>query len=158
MSVKTLFLWSIPKLLTSGWGWVVLALSNAVAFFATERYSFLCVMVFVVLDAIFGIMVALRDNKFMVSELARHTLFKIFAYGVILAGVVMIERLLHNEASTGVKIAAALAMACEFWSMSANILIIWPDSPFFKILRLQLKGEIAAKIGDKAAEQLVDKK
>lgn len=138
-------------------GWIVALFTFFCALLAPETYAFAVVGTAIVLDAFFGMLVAFRDNKFLLSKLARETLIKITSYMSCLLVVLMIERLAHDNMSYGVKLAAAWAAACELWSMSASILILKPDSPFFKLVRHQLKGEIAAKVGKTAAEVFVEK-
>ena len=132
----------------SFYGWFLAILSSVGAFFATERYCFYVVLTAIILDALFGTIVSIYKKRgFALSKLGRVTTFKILSYGASLVIVFMIERLAHDTGFIGIKIAAGWAAACEFWSMSASILIIWPDAPFFRIMRRQIKGEIAAKLG-----------
>lgn len=129
-------------------------LGTVCAFFAPEAYTFLVVLVAIVLDAIFGVSVSLRNGGFVLSKLMRVTTFKIFSYGAALVMVYLAERLLHDNGLVGIKIAAGWALACEFWSMSASILIIWPEAYFFRIMRVQLRGEMIAKLGNDVADVL----
>ncbi len=138
---------AIKKILASMYGKCALLLSSVAAFFAPEKYSFGLVLVAVIFDAFFGTWVSIKNGNFLLSKLGRVTTFKILSYGASLIMVYMIERLIHNSGFIGVKVAAGWAAACEFWSMSASILIIWPRAPFFLIMRRHLKGEIAAKLG-----------
>lgn len=139
---------AVHKVGSSVYGWFLSCLCGAVSFFATERYCFYLVLTAILLDALFGTIVSISKRKqFALSKLGRLTIFKIISYGASLVIVFMIERLAHDTGFIGVKVAAGWAAACEFWSMSASILIIWPDAPFFRIMRRQLKGEISAKLG-----------
>lgn len=117
------------------------------SFFAPEAYTFLVVLVAIVLDAIFGVTVSIMNGGFVLSKLLRVTTFKIFSYAAALVLVYLAERLLHDTGLIGIKIAASWALACEFWSMSASILIIWPEAYFFRIMRVHLRGEMEAKLG-----------
>lgn len=144
------------KLLSSKFGWLITTLSGVVTFFASERYAFIVVLSAIFIDAYFGASVSVRAGKFLMSKLMRATIFKITAYGACLIMVFMLERLIHEEGFVGVKMAAAWALACEFWSTSANVLIIWPEATFFKIMRRHLRGEIAAKLGTDVDDLLVE--
>ena len=138
----------LRKVGSSFYGWVLAILSNIGTFFATEKYCFYVVLTAIMLDALFGTIVSIYKKRgFALSKLGRVTTFKILSYGASLVMVFMIENLAHDTGFIGIKIAAGWAAACEFWSMSASILIIWPDAPFFRIVRRQLKGEIASKLG-----------
>lgn len=140
-------------------GWLFALLTLIYTFFKPEIYAFGVVFVAILLDAIFGLFVALHKRKdFALSKLGRITLFKISAYMATLILVFMVEKLAHNGNFIGIKVAAAWAAACEFWSFSASILILWPDAPFFKIMRKQLKGEIAAKLGQNLDDVLPENK
>lgn len=138
----------LRKVLTSAYGWSLGVVGSALSFFASERYCFYLVLTAIILDAVFGTIVSIYKKRgFALSELGRRTSFKILSYGASLVIVFMIERLAHDTGFIGIKVAAGWAAACEFWSMSASILIIWPDAPFFRLIRRQLKGEISAKLG-----------
>jgi len=130
------------------YGWFLAVLGSVGAFFATEKYCFYVVLTAIMLDALFGTIASVYKKRgFALSRLGRVTTFKILSYGAALAIVFMVEKLARDTGFVGIKIAAGWAAACEFWSMSASILIVWPNAPFFRIMRRQLKGEIAAKLG-----------
>lgn len=137
----------LQAIASSVWGWSIFALSTLGAFFGPEKYSFIVVLVMIMLDAVFGAWVSLASGKFLLSKLGRVTILKITSYGAALVTVYMVEKLAHDTGFIGVKVAAGWAVACEFWSMSASILILWPEAYFFKIMRRHLKGEIASKLG-----------
>lgn len=137
----------LARAAASIWGWVFAAGAFFCNMIAPEWYCFAVVLTAIILDAFFGILVAIKRKKFALSKLGRVTSFKITSYGACLVIVFLIEKIAHDTGFIGIKIAAAWAAACEFWSMSASILIIWPEAHFFRIMRKQLKGEIAAKLG-----------
>jgi hypothetical protein len=143
-------------LLTSFGGWLAVLMCAVFNFFLPEIYAFGVVLVAIMLDAFFGLTVAVGvRGDFALSKLGRVTLFKVSAYFAALIILYMVERLLHQEGGfIGVKVAAGWAAACEFWSLSASVLVIWPDAPFFKIMRKQLKGEIESKLGKKLSDVL----
>jgi len=151
-AIKTMFLFKtqaayMAKLASTKLGWLLTAVCSVLTFFASEKYAFTIVFVAILLDALFGIMVSVRNGRFALSKLGRVTTFKIISYGASLVMVFMLEKLAHDQGFFGVKVAAAWAVACEFWSMSASILILWPEAAFFRIMRKHLKGEMAAKLG-----------
>lgn len=140
-------------------GWITAALVTAFNFFLPEIYAFGVVLTAIILDAIFGLTVALGVRKdFALSKLGRVTLFKISAYFATLIIAYMVEKMLHDEGGfISVKVVAGWAAACEFWSLSASVLIVWPDAFFFKIMRKQLKGEIESKLNKDIADVLPEK-
>jgi hypothetical protein len=140
-------------------GWLSAIFFTVINFFAPEAYSFGLVFVAVFLDAVFGIAVAVKKRgDFALSKLARLTLFKLAAYAASLIIIYMIEMLIHDKGFIGIKIAAGWAAACEFWSLSAHVLILNPNIPFFRIMRKYLRGEIESKLDtlnkkDKSGQQ-----
>lgn len=148
----------LQALTASVYGWLSFTTASIFAFFAPESYAFIIVLVAILLDALFGVMVSIKRGQFLLSKLGRVTLLKITSYGAALVVVFMVEKLAHDTGFIGVKVAAGWAVACEFWSLSASVLILWPDAYFFKIMRKQLKGEIAAKLGQDIDDILPDEK
>lgn len=138
---------TLLKLLTNTYGWAIASFCSVLTFFAPEKFAFSVVLAAILIDAVFGIIVSALNGRFVLSKLLRVTLFKIASYMAALVMVFMVERLAHNGGFFGIKVVAGWAVACEFWSMSASILIIWPEAAFFKILRRHLRGEISAKLG-----------
>ena len=133
---------------------ILTILTTVGAFFGPEAYTFAVVFVAIILDAIFGVIVSVKNGNFALSKLGRVTLFKLMSYGAALIIVFIGEKLLHDTGLVGIKIAAGWALACEFWSMSASILIIWPEAYFFRIMRVHLRGEMEAKLGTDIADIL----
>ncbi len=152
---KINYLYNILKRVSStAYGKILLGLGAVYSFLAPELYAFTIVLVAIIIDAIFGIAVSKKYGRFALSRLGRVTLFKITSYMSALLMVFMVEKLAHDNGFIGIKIAAGCAVACEFWSFSASVLILWPKAAFFKILRHQLRDEIASKIGPVANEVL----
>lgn len=144
------------RVVSSGYGLAITAITAVLNFFRPEKFAFTVVLVAIVLDAVFGVWAAITQKKFVLSKLGRVTFMKISAYFGALIALYMVEKLLHDSGFFGIKIAAAIAAACEFWSMSASILIIWPEAYFFKIVRRQLRGEIESKLGKPVDDILKD--
>lgn len=135
------------RVISSVYGLLLTVATAVLNFFRPEKFAFTVVLVAIFLDAFFGVWSAIAQKKFILSKLGRITFMKITAYFSALISLFMIEKLLHDSGFFGIKIAAAIAAACEFWSMSASILIIWPKAAFFRIVRRQLRGEIENKLG-----------
>ena len=68
--------------------------------------------------------------------------------------VFVTERIFVSENFIITKTGCVLACVCEIWSMLGSVLIIWPDMLFPRLLKKQLRGEVAAKIGKDIANQL----
>lgn len=143
----TSLLISTKKVFTSAVGWLLALGGSIFSFFAPEKYTFILVFTAVMFDAFFGTLASLKQGKFLLSKFGRVTLFKEAAYMLILMIIFMMEKLVHDTGFIGVKVAAGWATACEVISMSASICIVWPETIFFRLLRVHLKGEIEAKLG-----------
>lgn len=145
------------RVISSGYGLLITVATAALNFFKPEKFAFTVVLVAIFLDAVFGVWAAITQKKFVLSKLGRVTFLKISAYFGALVMLYMVEKLLHDSGFFGIKLAAAIAAACEFWSMSASILIIWPKAYFFRIVRRQLRGEIESKLG-KPVDDILEEK
>lgn len=128
------------------YGWLVALLLLIFNFFAPAYYPFLIVFILILVDLGWGIAVSLKKEDFAYSEAGRETCIKIAIYGCCLGSVYMIEHMFHSGI-TITSVAAAVAGACEVWSFSASMLIIYPKMPFLRIFRAQLRGEMEKKLG-----------
>ena len=106
----------------------------------------------VVLDAMWGIIVAVSQKKFILSHLLRETMNKFFIYSTTLGVVLFIERSINQDWYIATRVVCAIATSCELWSICANILIIKPNFPFIKLFKKYLVGEISRKIGISISE------
>ena len=125
-------------------------------FFAGYKVALGVVLAAIIFDGIWGVAAARKTGKFILSELGKDTLKKIGAYGTALVMVILIENLAFGShqiisdegANTRfiVDIVATLIAAVEFWCICGNILIIYPNAIFFRLLKPTLIGEIARKM------------
>ncbi len=140
-------------------------------FFAGYKVALGVVLAAIIFDGIWGVAAARKSGKFILSELGKDTLKKIGAYGTALVMVMLIENLafgshqiISNEGANTrfiVDIVATLIAAVEFWSICGNILIIYPNAIFFRLLKPTLIGEIARKMKlseEKAKEMFEEEK
>lgn len=125
-------------------------------FLAPEKFAFAIVLVAVLIDAFFGVLVAIKSKKFILSSLGRRVFIKISAYYSALIMLFLVEKLIHDTGFIGVKLASAWAVACEFWSFSAHVLILSPNAVFFRVARVQLRGEMERKTGRDLSDILDD--
>ena len=135
--------------LTCGWGWLLGAAIAAANFFAGYRLAMTGILAAVAFDALFGIWVARRQGRFILSELLRATFFKLMVYLNLVVVFVFIYKFagaggLETRITT-MLIASALCLA-EAWSSCGNALIINPNFPLLRLLRRALTGEIARKL------------
>ena len=141
------FLTQLGNALSTVWGWVVLILTAAFTFIEPEKTSFIVVGGAVAADLFWGVIAAVKMNKFIMSAVFRETIKKVGVYSFALLGALAIEKITHTDGSfIAVRTIAVFAAVCEFWSMSASMLIVYPNMPFLKLFRGQLKGEIKSKV------------
>ena len=135
------------SIFTTLYGYICIGFAGIFGFITTEWKPFAVLLFLIVVDLIFGILVALKSKKFILSTLMINTVIKMGVYSTVFLCVGVLEAIIHDTGFIGLKIVAAVAGACELWSVSANMLILKPNMPFLKIFRLQLKGEIESKVG-----------
>ncbi|MBE6319694.1 MAG: hypothetical protein E7075_01885 [Bacteroidales bacterium] len=146
----------LDEMISTLWGFVIACAIGLFNFFAGYKVALVVVLTAVIFDGIWGIAAARKQNKFALSELMRDTLKKVGAYGTALVMVMLIENLAfgsHQVASNEgtntrfvVDIVATVISAVEFWSICGNILIVYPNAVFFRLLKSPLIGEIARKL------------
>lgn len=127
-------------------GWMIITASLVIEFVGGHDVAVLMVLLSVMLDAIWGIIVAIRKGRFALSELGRDTIGKLAVYGTALVMFIAVDKLMLGETVLATSIVAALIILVEFWSASANMLICFPNMPFLRLMREALKGEIARKL------------
>jgi len=139
----------VPAIFTTLYGWILLAFSSLLTFISPHEQAFLVVFVCVFIDLIWGVWAAVKQGRYATSEGFRETAKKIAIYATMLIPILLIERLLVDEWFVTIRVACALAAACELWSASANMLIVKPNMTFIKLFRVYLKGEIEKKLNTK---------
>ena len=129
----------LSNALNTSYGWFLALMTAAITFIQPEMWSFYVVGGAIAADLIWGIAASLKLKKFLLSKALRETIKKIGIYSFALVGAMAIEKITHSEGSfIAVKTIALFAAVCEFWSMSASMLIIKPDMPFLRLFRAQL--------------------
>ena len=136
----------IGRVFTTLYGWILLGLTSVVSLIESERLAFGIVFLTVVLDLFWGVIVAIKQKRFVLSEAARETVKKALIYASTLFVVLLIEKTIHEDYFIGFRVVCSVAAACELISISANMLIVKPDMPFVKIFAMQLKGEMRKKM------------
>ena len=137
----------LMEVLSTFGGWLLTILLAIINFLGGYKMAIIAVVVCILLDAIWGITAAIKRGSYARSELMRDTLSKAGAYGSGLLMFMLIEALIGVGWTYGTDTLAAVICITELWSMSANILIINPRVPFFRMLNKALTGEIARKLG-----------
>lgn len=128
-------------------GWFIAICTALITFISPEKTSFIVVGLAILADLFWGIAAAIKMKKLFLSTALRDTVKKIGIYSFALLGAMAIEYIAHAEGTfIAVRTIAIFAAVCEFWSMSASMLIIYPNMPFLRTFRSQLKGEIESKL------------
>lgn len=136
----------IGAMLNTTTGWLLSLGMSLITFVGEEREAFYAVLAAIILDMFWGICVAVKRNRFVLSFLLRETGVKLLIYGSILLVMLNIERSIDDDWGLFTRAACALAAACELWSSCASMLIMKPDLIFIRLLKKYLKGEIASKL------------
>lgn len=140
----------LSEALSSIHGWLLGIVIVLVNFFAGYHIVLYGILTAVSFDAFFGIWVALKQHKFILSELLRATLFKLMVYLNMIVISIFLDRFAGaggmDTRITTMLIACAICLA-ETWSSCGNALIINPQFPFLRLMRKALTGEIARKLG-----------
>jgi hypothetical protein len=142
------FMSHLGNAFSTAYGWFIALLTASITFIQPEMWTFIVVGMAVMADFIWGILAAIKLKKFILSNALRETIKKIAIYSFTLLGVMSIEMIIHENAPfVLVKTIGMFAAVCELWSMSASMLIVRPNTPFLKLFRKQLIGEIQSKVG-----------
>ena len=146
----------LDSIMASFAGFVMSVVICCVNFLAGYKFAISVVLFSVVMDMIWGIAAAKSKGKYTRSELMRDTINKVGAYASALVMVMFIENLIAGSHQIGVEdgatvrwgvdIVASIISIVEAWSVCGNILIVWPNAVFFRIIRMPLIGEIARKL------------
>lgn len=137
----------IRDALSSELGWFLTLITSAFVSNIDVKLGVYVVLGAVLADLFWGVWAAIKLKQFIFSVAFRETFKKGAIYFFVLAGAFSIEFLIKAESNfIAYKTFVVLISACELWSMSASMLIVKPNTPFLKIMRGQLKGEIQSKI------------
>jgi len=148
----------ILGILKTGCGWFITAFSAIYNFIWPERSTFIAVFVLVLFDLFWAMVYVINQKKFVLSELIRQVFSKLFVYIGCLFVIYLVEMNFGHNWMIATKTIGTIMSACELWSASAYMLILFPNIPFLRLFRLQLKGEIEKKIGTNLDEILPDEK
>lgn len=144
----------LQEMLSQSWGWGLSGIVFLLSFIAPVKYAFAAMGVAIVADLLFGVVSAIKQGKFFLSQSGRDTPVKVIIYFGFMLVVYVTERIFADEQALITKAGCTLACVCELWSMLGSALIIWPNMLFPKLMKLQLKGEIESKLGKRISNQL----
>ena len=163
-SILVTTLQRLGEMMSTFWGFIAACAIALLNFLAGYKVALVVVLMAIIFDMIWGVAAARKQGKFMRSELLRDTINKIGAYATALVMVILIENLafgshqITSEEGTNtrfiVDIVATIIAAVEFWSICGNILIVYPNAVFFRLIKKPLLGEIARKL--KVSEEEVE--
>ena len=136
----------LANIFSSLGGWLIAIITAFITYFAGHKFMLEMVLLSVVMDMVWGIVVSVKNKRFILSELARCTIEKVAIYGTVLVIFIGIDKLIGGETVITATIVATLIIMVELWSSLANMSIIYPNMPFLRLLRRALVGEIARKL------------
>ena len=140
---------AVVGLLSTVWGkMIALALLVGATFAPISGLIHLTVAV-VIIDALFGLAVTIKNkgwNKIMSSRL-RDSIIKLFFYLLFIMLFFLIEQQLFEEWYIGCKVVFAITSGVEIWSILANMLILTPNLPFLRLFKKVFTSEMARKLG-----------
>ena len=110
------------------------------------RMEFQTVIIMVVLDCIWGIARACKCKEYTTSDLMRESFSKLIVYSTLMFIGVCIGKVLDFNENWSLTTIAALICLVEGYSITGNMLIVFPNMPIVKFLRKIVKGEIASKL------------
>lgn len=151
----------LMDILSTAWGWAAWLSILITNFFAGYEFAITVTVIAIILDGVWGIAAALKQGRFTLSELARDTVMKMSVYGTAIIVFIAIDKLSHISGGLTISLICAVIILVEFWSMSASMLICYPNMPFLRLMRKALVGEIASKLNvspDKVSEVLEELK
>lgn len=136
------------------WGWLILVGSAIMEFLGGYETELISVVLAIAVDLVWGIAAAVKQGKFTKSELMRETVGKITGYLSVVLLFILAEKCIPGDSFWVSGIVTAIIIATEAWSICGNVLIVFPNAVFFKLLKPALKGELASKLG--VSEDKVD--
>lgn len=129
------------------WGWITTVFGMLLTFLLPIQYMFILLFTIIIVDAVFGLIAANKQNIPITSSKARQTVNKMLIYFITLSLAYAIEYIFH--VTIIIKVLFVIACLVELYSAIANVLIIKPDMPFFRLFEKIVKGEIVKKSGIK---------
>lgn len=146
MEHLTHILMRIPMVFNNIFGWLIAVFTMFIAWLGSEGVSLLIVLVAIGWDLVWGVAVAVKQKKFVLSRLLRETMVKVLIYIGTLLIVLVCERSLNENWGVLTRVVAVVAACIELFSAAGNILIIKPNFVFVRLFKKYLIGEIAEKL------------
>lgn len=140
------FLNKLSEVLSTVWGWFLCTVLLVMNFIIGYEKMVGFTVAAIVLDAVWGIAASLIQKRFALSELARDTFSKIAVYGTAVFIFILVDKLVGVNSGLTTSVICIGIILVELWSMSASMLICFPNLPFLKLLKKALAGEIASKL------------
>ena len=125
------------EVLSTVWGWLMFVVLLVMNFIVGYEKMLGFTVIAVVLDAVWGVVASILQNRFALSGLAR---------GSAILSFILIDKLVGVNSGLTTSVICIVIILVELWSMSASMLICFPRLPFLKILKKALAGEIASKL------------
>lgn len=127
-------------------GMLIVLLNVFLDYIHGHEASIFIVLFVTILDCVWGISRAIKDNKYTTSALMRDSVAKLAVYGTLILAFIGFDKIGGMGSSVSVTIVCSLIILVEVWSVLGNILIVYPEFPVLKLLNKYLVGEIASKL------------
>jgi hypothetical protein len=140
------FITKIGTLFSSIWAWVGAVLISLIAFFAPLSTPLLIITALVLTDLACGLYI--NRHKIMSNKL-RLTVVKMLVYLLLITSVFAIEFVIGISLIW--KLVFGIIAFTELWSVSGNLLVIFPNLVILKSFKKILQSEIEKKVGETGA-------
>lgn len=135
--------------LSTIYGWLAATILFIINFYSGYAVVIAGIVVCVLLDAFWGIYVARKSGKSILSCRGRDTWLKLAVYLTFVTMMIIIDSIASLsgfDVKLTTTIVGMLICLTELWSVVASISILYPQLPILKLLRRALTGEIAHKL------------
>lgn len=136
----------LHTLFSSFAGYLIALFVLVCTFFGGRLDLFYYVVIAVGFDLFWGVVTALKQRKFILSQAMTKTAVKLGIYLTMFVMVALPEKAFAQDWIIATRLVSAVICAAEIWSVLGHILICCPNFPILKLLRKYIQGEIAKKL------------
>ena len=136
----------VTDYMSSGEGLSMWLLTYTASLLAGYKCCIGLIFVAVILDAVWGVASVKKRKAFVLSTLMRKTIKKLGGYFSVILVFICVEKAIGIPSGLCVSVVSSVMAMTELWSVCGHILIVNPNSTFFRLLKPALRGEIARKL------------
>lgn len=140
---------AILSLTSTCWGYILIFAAFIGATFSGIAPLIHITLILCALDMLLGVSVVIYKKgwEHIISSKLRDTLIKVFFYILLLMMLFLIETALVDGYYLTSKAAFAMISGVELLSITASMLILFPNFPILKLLKKVLTKEMSKKLG-----------